>query len=166
MNNKGKIILVVFIGIIALVAIIGAAVLVNDIPSKMSVNGSYISTMEMLFIMVLLFRMRKFLMEILSTQQRLLIWVWLQFRLNLNQMELMKMWLPKQNHKSLHHHMGHILVREIRYVWQALMKLWISNFIYQTISLFTNRMLSNRKKLWKVYLKMKNTVQYWHLCVH
>lgn len=91
MNNKGKIILVVFIGIIALVAIIGAAVLVNDIPSKMSVNGSYISTMEMLFIMVLLFRRRKFLMEILSTQQRLLIWVWLQFRLNLNQMELMKM---------------------------------------------------------------------------
>ena len=46
MNNKGKIILVVFIGIIALVAIIGAAVLVNDIPSKMSVNGSYISTSE------------------------------------------------------------------------------------------------------------------------
>ena len=91
MNNKGKIILVVFIGIIALVAIIVAAVLVNDIPSKMSVNGSYISTMEMLFIMVLLFRRRKFLMEILSTQQRLLIWVWLQFRLNLNQMELMKM---------------------------------------------------------------------------
>ena len=91
MNNKGKIILVVFIGIIALVAIIGAAVSVNDIPSKMSVNGSYISTMEMLFIMVLLFRRRKFLMEILSTQQRLLIWVWLQFRLNLNQMELMKM---------------------------------------------------------------------------
>lgn len=91
MNNKGKIILVVFIGIIALVAIIGAAVLVNDIPSKMSVNGSYISTMERLFIMVLLFRRRKFLMEILSTQQRLLIWVWLQFRLNLNQMELMKM---------------------------------------------------------------------------
>lgn len=91
MNNKGKIILVVFIGIIALVAIIGAAVLVNDIPSKMSVNGSYISTMEMLFIMVLLFRRRKFLMEILSTQQRLLIWVWLQFRLNLNRMELMKM---------------------------------------------------------------------------
>ena len=91
MNNKGKIILVVFIGIIAFVAIIGAAVLVNDIPSKMSVNGSYISTMEMLFIMVLLFRKRKFLMEILSTQQRLLIWVWLQFRLNLNQMELMKM---------------------------------------------------------------------------
>ena len=91
MNNKGKIILVVFIGIIALVAIIGAAVLVNDIPSKMSVNGSYISTMERLFIMVLLFRRRKFLMEILSTQQRLLIWVWLQFRLNLNRMELMKM---------------------------------------------------------------------------
>ena len=91
MNNKGKIILVVFIGIIALVAIIGAAVLVNDIPSKMSVNGSYISTMEMLFIMVLLFRRRKFLMEILSTQQRLLIWGWLQFRLNLNRMELMKM---------------------------------------------------------------------------
>ena len=46
MNNKGKVILVVFIGIIAFVAIIGAAVLVNDIPSKMSVNGSYISTSE------------------------------------------------------------------------------------------------------------------------
>ena len=158
MNNKGKIILVVFIGIIALVAIIGAAVLVNDIPSKMSVNGSYISTSEFAS----------------SDSQSSTTFKFNAFKGTFQQISdsgniiqegkyevydnIIKLSGVEKTSNSLDY--------ETMYVWQALMKLWISNFIYQTISLFTNRMLSNRKKLWKVYLKMKNTVQYWHLCVH
>ena len=46
MNNKGKasFIIAIIIGIVAIIAILGAAVFANGIPSKMTVNGTYTQT--------------------------------------------------------------------------------------------------------------------------